>query len=180
MGSPGTNDTWELAAIDKPLINEAPVGQTLRLGETTHFRVTALGPGPFTHQWYRTDRAQPLADNDRFQGSHTDTLTITDTQVIDGGYYHVEVRNLCGATQTQPVALEYNPQFGVRSTPGFGFGAENEGGRLVVVWPEENAVLEQADSLAGPWEVVERAVSPYLPGAGVRARFFRRRLASGP
>lgn len=178
--SPGTNDTWELAAIDKPLIREAPVGQTLRLGETTQFRVAASGPGPFTHQWYRSDSGLALADTARFQGSQTDTLTITNTQVIDGGYYHVEVRNQCGATQTIPVALEYNPVFGVRSTPGVGFGADHVAGQLQVAWPQAGAVLEQALDPSGPWQAVDGATSPYVPGGAVQARFFRLRLPAGP
>jgi hypothetical protein len=173
--SPGTNDTWELAAIDKPFIREAPVGQMLRVGETVQFHVSAAGPGPFSYQWYRSGRG-PVQDGGRIQGAMTDTLIITDTQVVDGDYYHVAVRNQCGETTTQPVSLEYNPVFGVRSTPGVGFGADYQAGQLQVVWPQADAVLLQATSPAGPWEIVEGATSPFVPGAGENARFFRLRL----
>jgi hypothetical protein len=177
--SPGTNDTWELAAIDKPLIREAPVGHTLQLGAVTQFHVSAAGPGPFDYQWYRSGRG-PVQNGGRIQGALSDTLTITDTQVVDGGAYHVAVRNQCGETTTQPVYLEYNPVFGVRTTPGVGFGADYLAGQLQVVWPQADAALMQATNPAGPWEVVEGARSPYVPGADENTRFFRLRLSAGP
>jgi hypothetical protein len=43
-----TNDTWELAAADAPVINEHPASQIRLAGETATFRVvpsgTALSP----------------------------------------------------------------------------------------------------------------------------------------
>ena len=52
---PNTNDTWELIAIDVPLINDPPASQYRQLNETTTFSVTAEGPPGLAlkYQWYR-------------------------------------------------------------------------------------------------------------------------------
>src|SRR5687768_14753469 len=50
-----TNDTWELAAVDTPLINEHPASQYRKAGERATFTVKAFGPGSLSYQWYRGD-----------------------------------------------------------------------------------------------------------------------------
>jgi hypothetical protein len=48
------------------------------------------------------------------------------------------------------------------------------GGILNITWPY--GVLEQADSLAGPWTTIVGATSPYAPSASAPPKFYRVRV----
>src|SRR6185503_15791157 len=78
-----TNDTWELAAADAPVILEHPASQTRLAGETATFRVSATGHGFVAYQWY--------FQNNLVVGAQTDTLTIPNARAQNIGEYFVRV-----------------------------------------------------------------------------------------
>ena len=67
-------------------IAQQPVDLTVTEGDTADFTVVASGSGSFTYQWF--------ADGISLAGETTDTLTLSDTSLIDDGTeYTVEVSN---------------------------------------------------------------------------------------
>jgi hypothetical protein len=80
------------------LSTTAPANQTVCLGGTAVFGVTASGTGPFTYQWRRgtTD----LTDTAYISGSQSSTLTISNVQPSDLGTYTCVVRDFCLPTQS--------------------------------------------------------------------------------
>jgi hypothetical protein len=80
--------------VPGPVILEQPQDVTECQGGTAIFSVTASGGG-LMYQWRRGNVS--LVDDDRINGSQTDTLTISDLQCEDAGDdYNCIVVNLCG------------------------------------------------------------------------------------
>ena len=128
----------------KPTITKQPQNQSVVVGRSASFSVTATGAPPLSYQW-------------RFKGADlsgaTDpTLTLTDVQLDDAGDYTVVVTNALGSTTSQPATLavtsfgtkrwEFNATTAIYSSPAIGsdgtiyFGAENSsdiGDRLYAV-----------------------------------------------
>lgn len=159
--------TWELIALDVPLINDQPASQYRQAGETAAFTVTARGPAGLTlnFQWHRN--GAPLADGGRVSGAQTPTLNIAQVSPSDAGAYTVEMRNACGVTTSLPAILTLNA----------GLEIFNAADTVTLIWSDPGVVLQQADTVDGPWTVVPGATSPFHPAVGP-AKFFR--LASAP
>jgi len=154
----GTNDTWELIAVDVPLINEQPASQYRQTGGTATFSVQAVGPGVLGYQWYQGNT--PLA------GANADTLTIPNLSVADAGEYHVLVSNDCGTRASRSAILTLDPKLQIFSA----------GNTTTLLWsPAPNLVLESAVMVTGPWTVVHNAPNPLTIGALGPAKFFRLR-----
>jgi uncharacterized repeat protein (TIGR01451 family) len=81
---------------DPPLITGQPANQTVVLGASASFTVTASGTEPLNYQW--SHEGADLTD------ATNATLTITNSQLGDAGNYVVRVVNLFG-TQTSSNAL---------------------------------------------------------------------------
>jgi hypothetical protein len=157
-GSGVTNDTWELIAVDVPLINEQPASQYRQAGETATFSVQAVGPGVLGYQWYH--RGTPLP------GANADTLTIPNIGTADAGEYQVLVSNDCGTRPSRTAILTLDPKLQI-------FSAANT---TTLIWPPAaNLVLESAGSATGPWTLVPNATSPFALSAVGPAKFFRLR-----
>jgi len=153
-----TNDTWELIAVDVPLINEHPASQYRPPGGTATFTVQAVGPGPLAYQWHRGSTPLP--------GENAATLTIADVRAADAGSYHVLVSNDCGTRQSHAAILTLDPRLQI-------FSSANT---TSLIWtPEPNLVLESAPSLNGPWITVPNPPIPLIIGAAGPAKFFRLR-----
>lgn len=80
------------------LSTTAPANQTVCLGGTAVFGVTASGTGPFTYQWRRG--STDLTDTASISGSQSPTLTISNVQPSDLGAYTCVVRDFCLPTQS--------------------------------------------------------------------------------
>jgi hypothetical protein len=154
-----TNDTWELIALDVPLINEQPASQYRQPGETATFTVQAVGPGVLGYQWYHGNI--PLI------GENAATLTISNVSSNAAGSYHVLVSNDCGTTASRAAILTLDLKLQI-------FSAANT---TTLIWSADtNLVLESADVVIGPWTVVTNAPNPFPISVLEPARFFRLRL----
>jgi uncharacterized delta-60 repeat protein/uncharacterized repeat protein (TIGR02543 family) len=86
-----------------PTIVENPQSATKLIGATSTFNVTVTGTPPFSFQW-RWNSAD-LADGSRISGARTSTLTITNVQSEDYGFYTVAVSNPWGSVASAPAWL---------------------------------------------------------------------------
>lgn len=86
-----------LASISSP-----PQAQTVVVGDTVIFSVTATGEN-LSYQW-RKDEVN-LVDDTHISGSQSPTLTITNADSNDAGSYTVVITNLAGDVTTTPVDL---------------------------------------------------------------------------
>jgi len=84
----------ELAApaFPIPAISAQPQSRSASLGATVTLSVTASGPGPLAHQWYRGE--SPLA------GATASSLVIAGASAADAGDYHVVVTNDYGSVRS--------------------------------------------------------------------------------
>lgn len=80
-----------------PAITLQPVSQTVILGSTASFNVTATGTAPLSFQWFFNDQALPGATNT--------TLTVTNVQPDLVGTYSVKVSNSAGSVSSSLAAL---------------------------------------------------------------------------
>lgn len=105
-----TNDTWELAAVEAPLINDHPASQYRKLGETATFTVNVIGPGSLSFQWFHTsaNAVRPLPETGA-------TLTIASVRSQDAGRYRVVVKGSCGETQSRSAVLTLDPRLQIFS-----------------------------------------------------------------
>jgi hypothetical protein len=157
-GSSATNDTWELIAVDVPLINEQPASQYRQPGETAMFSVQAVGPGTLGYQWYRGDIL--------LAGQTASTLTIPNLSAADAGEYRVLVSNDCGTRPSRSAILTLDPKLQI-------FSAANT---TTLIWPPAaNLVLESAVTVTGPWTAIPNASSPFVISVLGPANFFRLR-----
>jgi hypothetical protein len=153
-----TNDTWELIAVDVPLINEHPASQYRPTNSTATFTVQAVGPGPLAYQWYRGTTPLP--------GETAATLTIPNLGAADAGEYRVLVSNDCGTRPSHSAILTLDPRLQI-------FSAANT---TTLIWPPTpNLVLESAEAVTGMWTPVFKATSPFTIGLAGQAKFFRLR-----
>lgn len=153
-----TNDTWELAAVDTPVIHEQPVTQFGVAGEPVTFRVQAVGIGVLNYQWF--------FGNSLIAGASGDTFTLASVGDQDVGEYRVVVSNDCGSTTSRAANLTLNQRLQLFYS----------GSTTTLIWPPEpNVILETADNATGPWSVIANAPNPLGLGATERARFFRTR-----
>lgn len=153
-----TNDTWELIALDLPLINEHPASQYRLAGETATFSVSAVAPTFLSYQWYRGSTPIP--------GATGSTFVIANVQPADADEYSVRVSNACGEKRSRSAILTLDPKLHI-------FTAENT---TTLIWPAAaNVVLESAEIVIGPWSVVPNASSPFAISTFGPAKFFRLR-----
>lgn len=158
------NKTWELVELDTPLINEQPASQFRKPGDTAIFNVVALGPPgtALSYTWHHGPAI--LLDDGPYSGATTATLRITNVSAADAGPYQVDVSTTCG-TVTSALAF-----LALGNAPVEIFPA---GESATLIWSDSTAVLEQADSPAGPWSVVQGATSPFVVTVAGSAKFFR-------
>ena len=80
-----------------PEILTQPAGQTVLVGGTATFSVVADGPGPLSYQW--------LFAGTNIAGATGATLTLTNLNTKQGGYYEVKVSSPYGATNSAEALL---------------------------------------------------------------------------
>ncbi len=94
-----------------PAVTTAPQGQSVSLGGSVSFNLTATGESPLTLQWYHD--VTPLANDGRTQiaSAHvletvnTSSLTISNIQTSDIGNYYVEAANALGSVTSSVAVL---------------------------------------------------------------------------
>jgi hypothetical protein len=89
--------------VGEPVITTQPKSQSVSLGATVTFRVTATGTAPWTCQWR-------MNDLDLFDAT-AHSLVLTNVQLSDAGTYTVLVSDATGALISQPAELEIDPTF---------------------------------------------------------------------
>jgi Immunoglobulin domain len=125
---------FELVATqpDAPVIIVQPSDQTLALGQTAQFAVTANGTAPLAYQWFRNSLiAIPDATND--------TLIILNAQFADEGSYSVVVTNIAGTTRSVSANLRILAAPVIETQP-----------QTVTVFPGDSGVFSVVASGAEP------------------------------
>jgi hypothetical protein len=169
-GLGATNDTWELGAVDVPVINAHPASQYRETGDTAVFTVQPLElPGvALRYQWYQHQGQEALSPDptSRIVGVNSSTLAIQNVSVADAGAYSVKVSNDCGATMSRFAYLTLERKLQIIST------ADSP----TLIWPPDaEVVLEVANDPKGPWTVVPNPPNPFNVGAFGPSKFFRLR-----
>ena len=88
------------APLVAPIILVQPQGQTVNAGNTATFSVTAEGSLPLFYQW--------LFNSNALSGTTSTTLTLTNTQPDQGGWYSVVVSNAAGVAVSSNALLLVN------------------------------------------------------------------------
>ncbi len=91
-----TSSTVTLTVVDAPTITTQPTSQTVNLGGTATFTVTASGTAPLTYQWYHGTTAV---------GGSSATLTLANVTDAMAGSYKVVVNNAAGLATSATVTL---------------------------------------------------------------------------
>ena len=94
----GVNGKCPLAA---PVIISQPMNQTVTVGGTATFSVTASGVVPLSYQWN--------FDGTNIVGATDTTLMLTNVQSSQAGNYAVLVTNALGSTLSSNAVLTVNP-----------------------------------------------------------------------
>jgi len=89
-----------------PGITTQPQSQTVNVGATVTFSVTASGTAPFTYQWRKN--SGNLTDGGSLSGSATATLMLTGAALTDAGSYDVVVTNSAGSITSTAATLTVN------------------------------------------------------------------------
>lgn len=98
-----TSSVAVLTVITLPQITVPPTNQTVGLGSTVTFPVTAIGGVPLSYQWLL--EGTNLVEGGRIVGSTNSVLTISNAQISDDGGYVVIVTNAFGAATSSPPAV---------------------------------------------------------------------------
>ena len=93
-----------LTVVSFPTILTPPTNQTVGLGSTVFFVVSAAGTVPLSYQWQLN--GANLVNGGRISGGVTNfVLTITNVQTSDDGNYSVIVTNSLGSVTSSPPAV---------------------------------------------------------------------------
>jgi hypothetical protein len=147
-----------------PRILEPPLPQTAAAGDTVKFQVRAAGYQPLSYQWFK------VASPGLFTATN-DTLTLSGIGTGDSGAYGVYVWNLLGGVFSPTALLTVNA-----AAPS-AFHITRVEGAVVLTWNDpEQWLLEEAESLNGPWQPVQGAGGgSHSTPADLNQKFFRLR-----
>lgn len=135
-----------------PTVTSGPQSQTLHVGQTATFTVTASGSQPMTYLW-RKDGVN-LADGGNISGSTSQTLTVTNVQGSSAGTYTVVVSNNGGsvisggallAVHTPPIISAHPVSRTITVGQSVSFSVTASGsGTLAYQWMKNGATLSGA------------------------------------
>ena len=111
--SGGTNTVEKMHPTDCPVFNEEPGNQSIWRGATLYLHTAVVGAQPMTLQWRQNgvDLVDgPTAHGSVISGATTDTLTLTNAQEEDLGFYVLEASNGCGTTFTTSAGIAVQVQ----------------------------------------------------------------------
>jgi hypothetical protein len=89
--------TARLTILHHPLITQQPAPQTVTSGGTANFRVTAIGSGTLSHQWF--------LNGAEVAGATATNLAITNAQLQHAGSYTARVTDNNGSVTSSPATL---------------------------------------------------------------------------
>jgi len=92
-----TSNPATVVVREPPTITSDPTNQSICLGETATFSVTATGTPPLEYQWRKNSVELP--------GETASTIVITSVAVSDGGVYDCVVTNMCGTETSRGASL---------------------------------------------------------------------------
>lgn len=119
--SAGTELTVDVERVP-PAFSQVPENQWVLAGTGVSFTVRTTGTEPMTYAWEKD--GVKLATGGRLSGCDTATLSISATQLSDGGLYRVKVTNEAGAATSPAARLSVVPAgvAGAHSCPGWAPG----------------------------------------------------------
>jgi hypothetical protein len=93
-----------------PSITGQPASQTINVGGTASFTVTASGAAPLAYQWQQfiSGSWTNLTNGGRIAGATSPTLTISNVATGDAGQYRVTVSNSFGTATSNAATLTVN------------------------------------------------------------------------
>ncbi|MGC4071082.1 MAG: immunoglobulin domain-containing protein [Nibricoccus sp.] len=127
------------AAIVAPTITTQPAAQTVTIGASATFSVTASGTATLTYQWQK--------DTVNIAGATAATYTIATTQISHIGQYRVVVTNSGGSATSNAVALTLTPPAFTAPAPnGYAAAATGGGSATPVLVTTASELKAQAES----------------------------------
>lgn len=162
-----SSQTWELVDADAIKLLKQPASVAVGANQPVQLSVTARGKPLLQYRW-RKDGVE-LTDGGRISGAKSGLLTILNANpAADAGSYDVVVANDCGSVTSDRASLQFVAAGLVLNV---GFSASH----WQLNWQTNNAVLETATKVTGPWSAVSGAASPFPILTNEPARFFRLR-----
>ncbi len=169
-------DDISVQSFGVPVIITPPAGQTNAVGTGATFNVSASGDLPLSYQWRFNSNSIPNATNS--------SLTLTNVQLTDTGYFDVVVTNSSGSITSTPEAfLQVRIAFATNDigSPGAAGGLTNFNGLYTIQGSGEgtdgsaDVFCLLALPLSGDAEVIARFQSmtggdPQLAETGVMIR----------
>jgi len=110
---------YESPPIKVPLITHQPSNQSVFVGSSAAFSVTALGADPITYQWLKGGSPIPEATNA--------ILALTNVQPAEVGSYSVLLSNAFGSVTSAPAILRVSTNFSFNVAADFSTNANPNG-----------------------------------------------------
>jgi hypothetical protein len=112
LGSVNSSNAVLTVTNVPPAIIVQPTNQTVGMGSTVTFAVTATGTAPLSYQWQ--DGTNLLVDGGQINGAISNVLTISNVQLTNNGNYTVTITNLVGSVTSSNAVLTVigAPRFG--------------------------------------------------------------------
>lgn len=98
-----------LALSGEPVLKTSPLSQTVSVGSTVEFHVSASGRTPFNYFW--------LFNSSVITGETNSVLRLTDVQETQSGSYQVVVTNIFGSVTSPPAYLLVTARPAILSQP---------------------------------------------------------------
>jgi ATP-dependent protease HslVU (ClpYQ) peptidase subunit len=92
-----------LTVLSSPVIVVQPTNQTMAVGSTATFAITAIGMVPLSYHWQVN--GTNLVNGGHISGATTNVLTISNAQTTNSGTYTVIVTNLAGSVTSSNAVL---------------------------------------------------------------------------
>jgi type 1 glutamine amidotransferase len=91
--------------VTAPSITSQPADQTVNVGDSATFSVTAAGTNPLSYQWQKLVNGTWV----NISGANSSSYTISSAQTSDAGQYQVVVSNSAGTAVSSTASLTVNP-----------------------------------------------------------------------
>ncbi|MCF6240303.1 MAG: FG-GAP-like repeat-containing protein [Bacteroidales bacterium] len=140
---PKSSDDLIINSYNNVNIETEPFNLTVTEGEDAQFGIVATGDVT-TYEWQKDNN--PLNDDARLAGTATDTLSISNTQSSDAGYYKCIVTGVCNTKTSNEVQLTVNT-----SSTGF----ENLKQAGLTIYPNPNNGVFNIISDNEPIEIIK-------------------------
>jgi hypothetical protein len=109
LAGSATSSNAVLTVLSAPVITMQPTGQSLAVGSTATFAVTAIGIAPLRYQWQLngTDLVNGGSKNGPIiSGATANVLNISNVQTTNSGNYMVIITNIAGSAISSNAVLE--------------------------------------------------------------------------